>query len=380
MVTSRSLRFAALATVCLGLAGCAGGGASPSPSAVANATPDARGVITYASYQVAVGRDGDTIATLAARVGGSADEIARLNGLPVDYRLRAGEVVVLPDSVPRPAPIAAAGWTPEQAAAAIEAAPEITTSALAPQARVTGPTGAAAPPPPAPPPASVDPLIDPVRHRVEAGETVYSIARLYGVSVTALASWNGLGPDFTIRENQELLIPIVSGANQISSTPDTQPGQRTEVTPPPIATTPLPENIAPGANPASPNLGQFRTPAGGRLQPPVGGAVARPFDAASPNGVGFAADVGTPVRAAAAGEVGLISDEIGGAGAIVIISHPDDLTTTYSVLQNVTLEKGDRVEAGQIIGTVGPRDRQELQFDVYRGLEPLDPTTYLPGG
>ena len=59
-----------------------------------------------------------------------------------------------------------------------------------------------------------------MRHRVEPGETVYSIARLYGVSVTALASWNGLGPDMAIREDQELLIPIVGDANQISSTLD----------------------------------------------------------------------------------------------------------------------------------------------------------------
>ena len=36
--------------------------------------------------------------------------------------------------------------------------------------------------------AQAEPLIDPVRHRVEPGETAYSIARLYGVSVTALAS------------------------------------------------------------------------------------------------------------------------------------------------------------------------------------------------
>ena len=69
-----------------------------------------------------------------------------------------------------------------------------------------------------------------MRHRVEAGETAYSIARLYGVSVTALASWNGLGPDLAVRENQELLIPIVGDANRISTEPaDTQPGQGTPV-------------------------------------------------------------------------------------------------------------------------------------------------------
>ena len=55
----------------------------------------------------------------------------------------------------------------------------------------------------------VQPGTEPVRHRVGRGETAYSIARLYGVSVRALAEWNGLGPDLAVRENQYLLIPIV---------------------------------------------------------------------------------------------------------------------------------------------------------------------------
>ena len=127
-----------------------------------------------------------------------------------------------------------------------------------------------------------DPLIDPVRHRVEAGETAYSIARLYGVSVTALASWNGLGPDLAVRENQELLIPIVSDANRISSAPETQPGQGTPVTPPPSAAAPLPADITAAVEPESPNLGQFRTPPGGRLAAPVSGAVTRRYNPVEP--------------------------------------------------------------------------------------------------
>jgi hypothetical protein len=102
----RFRRAALAACACLALAACAGRNPSPSPSAIANATPDERGVVTYASYQVAVARDGDTIATLAQRVGAGPDELSRLNGLPLDYRLRGGEVVVLPDSVPRPEALA----------------------------------------------------------------------------------------------------------------------------------------------------------------------------------------------------------------------------------------------------------------------------------
>ncbi len=360
-------RVALTLAACLALASCTssvplgvgGGTAGGTAGTVANATPDARGVITYATYQVAVAREGDTIATLAARVGTTPAELSAKNGLPETYRLRSGEVVVLPDSVPRAQP----GWSPERAAAAIDGAG---TTAAAPSPFQTGPSA---------------PLIDPVRHRVEPGETAYSIARLYGVSVTALASWNGLGPDLAVRENQELLIPIVSGANQISTTLDTEPGQGTPVTPPPSAAEPLPDNIVAGTNPASPELGQFRTPPGGRLQAPVNGPVTKAYNLApGPNrseGIGFSVPAGTTVRAAGDGEVALVSDSLGGLGTIVLIRHGDDLMTVYGRVSGVTVERGQRISAGQGIGVVAENAQPELHFEVRRGTQSVDPGPYL---
>jgi murein DD-endopeptidase MepM/ murein hydrolase activator NlpD len=199
------------------------------------------------------------------------------------------------------------------------------------------------------------------------------------VSVTALASWNGLGPDLALRENQELLIPIVSDANRISSTANTQPGQGTPVAAPPSAAAPLPADITAAVDPESPNLGQYRTPPGGRLARPVEASVTRRYNPANPNGIGFAVPAGTQVHAAAAGEVALISEALGGLGTIVLVRHQDDLMTTYSTLADVGVQKGDTVRAGQVIGTVAPRDRPELQFDVFRGTTAVDPTPYIGG-
>ena len=219
-----------------------------------------------------------------------------------------------------------------------------------------------------------------MRHRVEAGETAYSIARLYGVSVTALASWNGLGPDLSVRENQELLIPIVSDANKISSTVDTAPGEGTPVAAPASAAEPLPADITAAVDPESPNLGQYRTPPGGRLAAPVSGTVSRQYNPANPNGVGFSVPAGTQVHAAAPGEVALVSEALGGLGTIVLVRHKDDLITTYSTLSDVRVKEGDTVQTGQVLGVVAQRDKPELQFDVFRGTTSVDPTPYLGSG
>jgi lipoprotein NlpD len=376
VMPTRLLTLAVALTLALAACSRLGGGADPATEvaapAVPNLTPDSRGVITYATYQVAVARDGDTLESIAARVGTTANAISTANALPPDYRLRTGEVLLLPDSVPRPSAGLDTGtissqpleWSPEAAAAAIDGG----TAAQPPAAG--NPFGA----------GQTDPLIDPIRHRVESGETAYSIARLYGVSVTALASWNGLGPDLAVRENQELLIPIVSDANRISAASDDEaPGELTPVPPPAIATEPLPQDITTATAPASPGLGQTRTPPGGRLTPPVSAGVARGYDPANPNGVGYDVPAGTAVQAAADGEVALISEELGGIGTIVLIRHQDDLMTTYSTLSDVTVTKGERVRAGQTIGRVAPRDDPELQFDVFRGTSSVDPAPYIGG-
>jgi lipoprotein NlpD len=341
-----------------------GGGDVAATAPVQNLQPDSRGVITYATYQVAVARDGDTLDTVAARVGTTTDDLARRNALPADYRLREGEVVLLPDGVARPMGVTG-GLAGES----------VTSQPLGGPGATTATAGAGTADNPFRN-GQTEPLIDPVRHRVEAGETAYSIARLYGVSVTALASWNGLGPDLAVRENQELLVPIVSDANRISTgIDDTQPGQGTPVPAPPSASAPLPADITAAVEPESPNLGALRTPPGGRLSAPVSGAITRRYD--GKNGVGFDVPAGTEVHAAAPGEVALVSEALGGLGAIVLVRHKDDLMTTYSTLSNVRVKQGDRVRTGEVLGEVADREHDELQFDVFRGTTSVDPTPYI---
>jgi len=151
--------------------------------------PDARGVISYTNYQVAVARRGDSLGDVANRVGLPAEELARYNGIPRDARLREGEIVALPRRVP----VGGTAYGGSRSDDRIDI-----TNIAGDAIQRAEPTAGAVIPARGP---------EPLRHRVERGETTYSIARRYNVTPRALADWNGLGPDMAVREGQFLLIP-----------------------------------------------------------------------------------------------------------------------------------------------------------------------------
>ncbi len=71
------------------------------------------------------------------------------------------------------------------------------------------------------------------------------------------------------------------------------------------------------------------------------------------DGMDYAAAAGTPVTAAAEGTVYTIFTD-DGMGTTIVIRHEDGYVTTYSSLdEKVNVAVGDRVQLGQVIGTVG---------------------------
>ncbi len=326
---------------------------SPQLATAPRPKPDARGVISYPNYQVIVARVGDTIADLAGRVGLDTDKLARHNGLPVDARLRDGELLALPERV------ASSGIDIASiAAGAIDNADSTTVARSTQPVQTTG--------------------AEPIRHRVERGETAYSIARLYNVSVTALASWNGLGVNLSIREGQHLLIPIAQDV-AVAVVDDANPGDGSETPTPPSASKALPRDVKTAALPPSPDLGQFRTNQSGRkfLQP-VQGDIISPYSGKSGGneGIDIAAVPGTAVKAAEDGEVALISKSVG-ANTIVLIRHADNIYTVYSNVKDVKLTKGQKIKRGQRVAVVADGKPTHLHFEVRRGTQSVDPAPFL---
>ncbi len=84
------------------------------------------------------------------------------------------------------------------------------------------------------------------------------------------------------------------------------------------------------------------------------------------NGIGIAAVAGTPVRAVKAGTV-VLAGAFEGYGPTVVLSHGDGFYTLYLYLEDVGVVEGRRVEAGQVVGTVGGTGTPEgphIEFQV----------------
>jgi murein DD-endopeptidase MepM/ murein hydrolase activator NlpD len=74
-------------------------------------------------------------------------------------------------------------------------------------------------------------------------------------------------------------------------------------------------------------------------------------------GVDIAAPAGTPIKAAASGEVTLAERDLYFTGGTVIIDHGFGLSTTYVHLAKLDVKRGDKVSQGQVIGTLGATGR-----------------------
>ncbi|PIE10384.1 MAG: peptidase M23 [Rhodobacterales bacterium] len=323
--------------------------------------PDSRGVISYPNYQVAVAQRGDTVASVAARLGVDQGALARYNAIAPDTVLRPGEVLALPSRV--------------------STAPGVTSQ-----------------------PIGADPNLasgaEPLRHTVRQGETAYSIARLYDVPIGALKEWNGLGDDMAVRNGQTLLIPVAGAAAPVATTAPapaapavTAPGEGSSTPTPPSSVTPLPASSpAPAASAAAssrpaatptpapqpkPETTQASAAGSARLVRPVAGSIIRDYAKGRNDGIDISASAGTAVKAADAGTVAAVTENTNGA-KIVVIKHSGDLLTVYVNVTDLTISKGGSVSRGQTIAKVAAGDPPALHFEVRRGLESADPNDYLP--
>jgi len=197
------------------------------------------------------------------------------------------------------------------------------------------------------------PPITGVVHKVVSGETVYSIAKKYGVTAQNIVNyvWN----DFADQETFALT------AGQIIYVPDGV------IKPTPVVNTQFVASIQAGAKGSS----NFIWPTSGVItQYPIWYHMA--LDIANPSSPAIlAADSGTVTYA------GCIN---WGYGCHVIIDHGNGYQTLYAHLSRYDVKAGDSVGQGGQIGIMGSTGRStgtHLHFEIRSGGNLLNPLNFL---
>jgi lipoprotein NlpD len=230
-----------------------------------------------------------------------------------------------------------------------------------------------------------------VMHVVRRGETVYRIARSYGVDAAELMETNGISDPRSVAVGTGL---FVAGASRVVEIPS-EGGEAAPASTAPLAAAAgparerLPLAPAPAPVPSPPAAPRPAAPRGGAaddgapLSWPLKGVLYGRYGVRAGqrhDGIDIAAPEGAPVVAAADGVV-IFAGEQAGYGALVILKHGSDLVTLYAHNSRVLVKDGQRVGRGEPIARVGQTGRTtgpRLHFEVRQGTRPRNPLLFLP--
>jgi len=230
---------------------------------------------------------GETLYSIARSLGIKADDLIKLNGITDPSRLLAGQILKIPS---------------------------------------VGVTGS--------------PAIGNTGYRVVKGDTLYSIARKFSVSITSIQELNSLSANYVLKEGDFLKIPdnSIITAEPVVDRPPTQPAINSQVKWP-IAAREL----------------SYMT---GKL-----------------SGVVLTGVHSESVSSLTRGTV-LSAGPYRGFGKVVIIQVDGGYLYVYGGLESLSVKEGDRVGPGSEIGKLGVdamSNKPQLFFMVYLSNTPVDP-------
>jgi lipoprotein NlpD len=113
---------------------------------------------------------------------------------------------------------------------------------------------------------------------------------------------------------------------------------------------------------------------------PANGKIVGTFSENGNKGVDIAGKAGDPVIAAGDGKVSYIGTGLRGYGKLVIIKHSEPFLSAYAHNRNILVKEGQSVSKGQKIAEMGNTDADQvkLHFELRRQGKPVDPLKYLP--
>ena len=330
--------------------------------------PDSRGIISYSTYEVAVARKGDTIKSIADRLGLKSQNIAAYNGMSSLEKLNDGQLISLPNRTDKRKFQLKNSTSNRNEVNVTELASTAIETATSKKKVIKKSTS--------------EQENEPIRHKVSRGETAFTISRLYNVSIRSLADWNGLDSNYTIREGQYLLIPLPRD-KIVTEVATVKPGKNSKTPSPPSSAEALPEpiptenlEITSGKSKSSTRPENIEPSNTGQFSYPVNGKIIRDYVKNKTDGIDISAPEGTPIVAAEKGIVAAITSDTQEV-PIIVLKHEGNLLTVYAGIGDIGVKEKEKVLKSQLLGKIRPGNPSFLHFEVRRGFESIDPMEFL---
>lgn len=184
-----------------------------------------------------------------------------------------------------------------------------------------------------------------IYHRVEKGQTLWRISKIYGVDLEELVRINKIVDATSVEIGQQVFIPT-----RLRSIPPSAKYSDTD---------------------------DFIWPLRGRLLGSFGQTINHMLN----QGINIQPYASLNVLASGSGKVVFRDDDFAGFGKTIIIEHNDGLFTVYGRNAEIFVKTGDSVQKGMIIAKAGATGRDKviyLHFEVRRGATAQNPLFYLP--
>jgi murein DD-endopeptidase MepM/ murein hydrolase activator NlpD len=251
----------------------------------------------YGQERVYVVQRGETFFSIARTLGVKPDDLMKYNGITDPSRLQAGQRLKIPGST----------------------------------------------------------LVELYCYNVVRGDTLYSIAQKFSVTVASIQEVNNLPQNYLLKEGDVLKLPEESKATQVIEAAAQTQAQQPRTLP-----------LETAGNTASSANSQVRWPVAAQEVNYMTGKL---------NGVVITGKRAEPVNSLTRGTV-LSSGPYRGFGKVVIIQVDGGYLYVYGGCENLSVKEGDRVGPGTELGKLGVdavTNKAQLFFIVYRSNVPIDP-------
>jgi len=209
---------------------------------------------------------------------------------------------------------------------------------------------------------------------VKKGDTLASIARRYHTNYKVLAQKNNIKEPYNLNVGQKIIVSASSVPVQKSTGKNMTPVKKQSGV----------QNQAEKKTQTT-NAMPVSTKRSAKFVWPVSGKVISSFGATGKgrknDGINISAPLGTTVKAGDKGTVAYAGNGLKGFGNLILIKHSDGYITAYAHNEKILVQKGQAVQRGEKIATVGQTggvNKPQLHFEVRAGKKAVNPRNYLP--